>query len=745
MLSVVRFGAYLMAGLVILALGAYVALTSTTRGWFERDVQLRAELAVRAARQALAAHWSRDSRSGLASVLSDITRDERVMAAAACSDGGELLAATESYPPELSCGALRRVLSADEAKNDTWTLVSNLPAGPIHVSSIPLAVGAVRGRVLIAQDMQYIARRETTTRVQLLIAFLVLAASASVLTVIAGRVAKRGWIASLRRALKGDEPSRDFQPLVRDVRDLVQNLAQERESEAQGGRWSPERLRRVLKEHLHDERVVVVANREPYIHERTPQGGVRVVHPASGLVTAVEPIMRACSGVWVGHGSGSADRETADAKGRLRVPPGEGSYMLRRVWLSPEQERGYYYGFSNEGLWPLCHLAHTRPEFRSEDWEQYRAVNRQFAEAVCEEVESDDPIVLVQDYHFALAPKMIRNLLPRATILTFWHIPWPNAERFGICPWRDEILDGLLGSSILGFHTQQHCNNFFDAVDTYIESRIDRESQAVVQRKRRTLVRPYPISIEWPVQRLCEVPDHAACRREVFKSLGLPSHALLGVGVDRLDYTKGIEERLLAVEQLLARYPEYRGRFCFAQLAAPSRTEIDRYRELTARIEAVAARVNGRWGAGSYKPVLLLRAHHEQPTVFRFLRAADLCYVSSLHDGMNLVAKEFVAARDDCRGVLLLSQFTGAAKELTEALIVNPYDLRQASEAMATALSMPGDEQHDRMMSMRSVVSDLNVYRWAGRMLIDAAQLRRSDRLAGRLSRGVESRVVRLA
>jgi trehalose 6-phosphate synthase len=451
-------------------------------------------------------------------------------------------------------------------------------------------------------------------------------------------------------------------------------------------------------------------------------------------VTALEPVMRACSGVWVAHGSGSADRETVDAHDRIKVPPGEESYLVRRVWLTEQEEAGYYYGFSNEGLWPLCHVAHTRPEFRGQDWEQYRRVNQKFADAVCSEVDSDDPIILVQDYHFALAPSMIRNRLPRATILAFWHIPWPNPERFGICPWRNELLEGLLGSSILGFHTQQFCNNFLDAIDTFVESRIDREANAVVQGSRRTLVRPYPISIEWPVRWLRDLPSHEDCKREVFQRLGLSDDMWLGVGVDRLDYTKGIEERLQAVDQLLERYPEFRGRFSFAQLAAPSRTRIGRYQELNDRVEALAEQINQRWAQGSYRPIILFRAHHEPPVVFRFFRAADVCYVSSLHDGMNLVAKEFVAARDDERGVLVLSQFAGAAKELTEALIVNPYDLRQASDALAVALKMRVPEQRERMRAMRSLISELNVYRWAGRMLVDAAQLRHRERLVGRLS-----------
>jgi trehalose 6-phosphate synthase len=438
--------------------------------------------------------------------------------------------------------------------------------------------------------------------------------------------------------------------------------------------------------------------------------------------------------VWVAHGSGSADRETADAHGRLRVPPGEESYTLRRVWLTPEQERGYYYGFSNEGLWPLCHVAHTRPTFRSGDWDHYRDVNEAFAEAVCREAQQDDPIVLVQDYHFALLPRMIRRKLPRATVLTFWHIPWPNAERVGICPWKAELLDGLLGSSILGFHTQLHCNNFIESVDRYLETRIDREAFAVYCEGRPTLVRPYPISIEWPNHWVGQVPPVGDCRRAVFAELDLPPTVRLGVGVDRLDYTKGIEERLLAVERLFERHPDLVGGFVFVQLAAPSRSAIEDYRNLDERVSAIADRVNARFRRGRWQPIALRRAHHEPQDVFRFYRAADLCYVSSLHDGMNLVAKEFVAARDDERGALILSTFAGAARELTEALVVNPYDLDEAADALAAALRMEPHEQRDRMRAMRDYLSEFNVYRWAGRMLIDASRVRQREQMAGRLS-----------
>jgi trehalose 6-phosphate synthase len=655
------------------------------------------------------------------------------MGAAACSFQSNLLAATESYPSEFSCrSVMERMQSEVSSDANAWSMTAELPSGQIHLSvtRIDDEDKAPAGVVVLVHDLSYLTRREQTTRDLLVGAFFIMAAGASLVTLVAARLARRGWTLDLRRALAGGATS-EFQPLVRDVRSLAARLAEENEREARGGRWSPERLRNTLRQHLQGERVVILANREPYVHEKTDEG-LRVLHPASGLVTALEPVMRACSGVWVAHGSGSADRETVDASDRVRVPPGEESYEVRRVWLSESEENGYYYGFANEGLWPLCHVAHTRPVFRAEDYEHYARVNRKFAHAVCEEVDSDDPIVLVQDYHFALAPKMIRERLPRATIITFWHIPWPGAERMGICPWREELISGLLGSSVVGFHTQQHCNNFIDSVDAFMESRIDREANAVFQRTRKTLVRPYPISIEWPVHWLHKVPSVAESRISIRRELGLADDTLLGIGVDRLDYTKGIEERLLAVDALLMRYPEFRGRFVFVQVAAPSRTKIPRYRELNERVEVVAAEINQKWADGGYRPIALLRAHHEPIAVFRYYRAADLCYVSSLHDGMNLVAKEFVAARDDEQGALILSQFTGAARDLTEALIVNPYDIRQAGEAFAAALRMSPDEQRERMRSMRRFVSEFNVYRWAGRMLVDAAELRRKERLTGR-------------
>ena len=746
MRQTLKFLIGLLLSLAVLTLVTSVIVQRTSQRWFENDTRLRAELVVSGASEALGVHWNHEDRRELERTLGEITLDERIMAAAACDANLTLLAATPAFPRKFSCDEIgprvRPTAESPAAQWTSWHETTALPGGPVMISAIPVKYdGEPLGFVLLLHDLSYLQHRETQTTRFILVAFGFVALAAAAATLLLAHFSWRGWSDELRRLARGEPPKRpEFQPLLRDVRELVDRIMVEWETDPGGAIWTPQRLKQTLFRYLHGERVVIVANREPYIHERNAGGDIVVRHPASGLVTALEPVMAACSGVWVAHGSGSADRDVVDANSHILVPPGEESYAIRRLWLSKEEEAGYYYGFANEGLWPLCHIADARPSFRTGDWRFYQEVNRRFAEAACEEVDSDDPIILVQDYHFALVPQLIRERLPQATVLMFWHIPWPNSERFGICPWGKEILQGMLGNSIIGFHTQFHCNNFMDCVDRYLESRIDREDNAVVQNNRATLVRPYPISLEWPVHWLKTAPSPEECRASVFAELGLRPDALLGVGVDRLDYTKGVEERFLAVERLLELYPNFRGRFTFVQLAAPSRTLIERYRQLNDAVEKIAGRINERFGSGSYRPIILYRAHHEPPTVFRYYRAADLCYVSSLHDGMNLVAKEFVAARDDERGVLILSQFTGAARELTEALVVNPYDIDEATSAIATAINMPPEEQRERMRSMRAFLAEFNVYRWAGRMLADAARLRHHERLAGRLAEsGVET------
>jgi trehalose 6-phosphate synthase len=488
--------------------------------------------------------------------------------------------------------------------------------------------------------------------------------------------------------------------------------------------WSPDTLRKILADDLPETQVIVVSNREPYIHN-TRDDGIELLVPASGLVSALEPITRACAGTWIAYGGGTADRLTVDENDRVEVPPGNPSYTLRRVWLTEEEYQAYYLGFANEGLWPLCHIAFTRPIFRASDWQAYEAVNRKFADTVVAEARNERPIVLVQDYHFALLPRMIRERLPEAIIITFWHIPWPNSEVYSICPWRERILEGLLGSSIIGFHTQFHANNFTESVDRILESRIERADAAISYGGQTTLVHAYPISIEWPAELLARLPAVEECRARVRERFGLPANVKLCVGVERLDYTKGIPDRFHALGELFTRYPEWLGKVVFLQVAAPSRGTLPAYRQLHEECLRYAEELNQRYGSENYNPVLMLAEHHSQEQVYEIYRAADICMVTSLHDGMNLVAKEFVAARDDEQGVLLLSTFAGASRELLEALIVNPYDATMMGEALLQALTMTPDEQRERMRPMREMIRDNNVYRWAGSMLLDAARLRK--------------------
>jgi trehalose 6-phosphate synthase len=482
--------------------------------------------------------------------------------------------------------------------------------------------------------------------------------------------------------------------------------------------WTEERLRQFGNLRVPGP-LFVVSNREPVSHVWSG-GQVRTQTPASGLVTAMEPILRACGGVWVAHGSGEADREVVDARGRIGVPAEHPRYMLRRVWLSPEEEEGYYYGFANEGLWPLCHIAHTRPLFRPEDWACYREVNEKFAAALAEESEGlEAPLMLIQDYHFALLPALVKQARPDARVALFWHIPWPNSEAFGICPWQDELLRGMLGADLVGFHTQYHCNNFLETVERALEARVDWEHFSVTRGQHVTYVKPFPISVAPPDPG--EAP--AVSREAVLERLGVTAD-FLGVGVERADYTKGLPERFRALGRFFERYPAYRERLVFVQVAAPSRTRIPRYQELKVEIEGIVGEVNRRFQTKGWRPIVYLDRHHDHHEIQPLYRHADFCMVTALHDGMNLVAKEFVAAREDEDGVLVLSRFTGAARELRDAVLVNPYDVDGMAEAVRAALEMPKAERQTRMARMRQTVSEHNIYRWAGLLLEELSRIR---------------------
>ncbi len=488
--------------------------------------------------------------------------------------------------------------------------------------------------------------------------------------------------------------------------------------------WDALALGGLLSSRLAGDQIIVVSNRQPFAHDRLNED-VTLMQPASGLVTALEPVERACSGTWIAHGSGSCDRDFVDRADRCPAPAATESYSLRRIWLTAEEQRGYCDGFSNSGLWPLCHMVHVRPVFDQSDWQHYRAINARFADAVVREARGPDPIVLVQDYHLALVPAMVRAQLPHATIVSFWHIPWPHPEQMGVCPWLPALLEGLLGSDIVGFQTPQHGHNFAELAGRSGKRASQGDTPEILQRGHTTLVRDYPISIAWPTAaETAALPSVESCRREAQSMWSLAPQGKLIVGVDRFDYTKGIMERLHAFEQLLDTHPQWQGRVRFVQIAAPTRTGLKEYTDFQTQVRAEVGRINARFAVGGDGPIVLLDAHHDRTALDALYRSADVCLVTSLHDGMNLVCKEFVAARDDEQGVLVLSQFAGAANELGTALIVNPYHTVQVANALDQALCMPSSEQRRRMRALRETVKAANVYRWAASMLQDAAALR---------------------
>ncbi|WP_206668720.1 alpha,alpha-trehalose-phosphate synthase (UDP-forming) [Lacisediminimonas profundi] len=721
---------------IVLGLSAYAVVPlvdDLTLRWFVKDLDIRSSLLANTLQEPLQESIAERSRRKVVSLLDRAARDERLLALAFCGPDGNVQYKTSGWPAAVECRDPQVEGAAPQP-------LVKLLQGPVHVKRSRIERdGDYMGDLILVHDMSFIERRSADTRKYVVVLFAILGIVISMITVFIAWLSWRGWITAMKGLLRGEltpqlgssNSSPAVQPLLSDLRALVHELNLERRQQVGSGQtWTPERLRELLRDELAGDEILVLSNREPYIHQRTADG-IEVSRPASGLVTAVEPVMRACSGTWIAHGAGSADRETVDKNDRVQVPPGQPSYMLRRVWLSKKEEQGYYYGFANEGLWPLCHIAHVRPVFRVTDWEEYVAVNRRFADTVVAEARTDNPVVMVQDYHFALVPAMVRERLPKATILTFWHIPWPNPESFGICPWREEILKGLLGSTILGFHTAFHCKNFMETVERYLEARIEQEASMISFGGKLTQVEAYPISIAWPEDDRSPSIEH--CKLEVRRLNALPATHRIAVGVDRLDYTKGILERFQAVERMLELHPEMIGKFSLITIAAPSRSSLDEYQNFEARVRALAQRINSRFSDGGPAPIILRIAHHDHDEVQRYYRAAEVCMVTSLHDGMNLVAKEYAAARDDERGVLMLSQFTGAARELAEALIVNPYHIEQGAETLYRALTMPEAEQRERMRSMRALLKDFNIYRWAGRMLNDAARLRRRERIQAKI------------
>jgi alpha,alpha-trehalose-phosphate synthase [UDP-forming] len=715
----------------------------TQRRNLRSDLSRRAEIIADSLQESVEQMLDRNAEKGLQRLVDRFGQREHLQGVALYDPAGQLIAITPALDPTFRTPP---GVATTAEQHDTG-LGEFVKGQPLHIYALTVhRSDQVAGTLAVFHDTTYIddqvARTLRDSLINALVQTVLIAGLAFILvrwTLTGPLTRTANWLRTLRT---GEARPQDDLPqgplfdriqkeathLARDLKDARATAEEEaRLRESNVSIWTAERLRVSLSNKLQDKPLFVVANREPYMHVYEERDhAIKILVPASGLVTALEPVLLACNGTWVAHGSGNADRETVDAQDHIRVPPDHPTYTLRRVWLSDEEEKGYYQGFANEGLWPLCHIAHTRPIFRPQDWQHYQQANRRFADALLEEMQgTESPIVLVQDYHFALLPRMIKEARADARVAIFWHIPWPNPEVFGICPYQRELIDGLLGADLVGFHTQSHCNNFLETVDRAVEALTEWDRFAVNRQGHVTRVRPYPISVAFqePTLAVNEARNAGAERAALCAELGIEA-SLLGVGVDRVDYTKGIIERFRGIERFLETNPAYQRRFSFVQIGAPSRTDIPRYRQFLDEMSAEADRINARFQAGRWKPIVLLKHHHSHDEISRYYRAANVCLVTSLHDGMNLVAKEFVASRDDNRGVLILSTFAGAALELTDALLVNPYDVQQTADAVLRALNMPEDQEMERMLRMRSNVREHNIYRWAANLLSDLTEIR---------------------
>jgi len=726
-------GGISLAVIVVTAGFSYLEVQEE-RTRLEQDLQRRAVLAADAVREAAEPLVARSARTGYERVLTRFGRRDRGVAI--YDEFGSVLAATLDVKAHL--GPLSPLVTEAIRDNLTVRRFARVGGHTVWTHIVPLErEDRVIGAAATFLDADYLDTREwdlwrrTAVRLGVLILLLTTITWLLVRWTVTRPIARMAeWTKRLKLgepvAPPPDADASLFGPLAGEVTGLARSLARARMSAEEEARlrllgeqiWTEERLKQFVHMRFGTRPIFVVSNREPLSHVFE---GKRIaeLRPASGLVSALEPIMTACGGVWVAHGSGDADRAAGD---RVGLPPSDPMYTLRRVWLDAEEEAGYYYGFSNEGLWPLCHIVHERPQFRAGDWEHYRAVNQRFADVLLEEMEkAEAPIVLIQDYHFALLPRMIKQARPDARVALFWHIPWPNVEAFGICPWPEEILLGMLGADLVGFHTQIHCNNFLETVERMIEGRVEWDDFTAVRGQHTTHILPFPISIAVEEDLDDRVPD----RDTLLTELGTTAD-FLGIGVERLDYTKGLPERLRAIRRFFERWPEYRGRVVFVQIASPSRSRIERYQRLQREVRESIRKINEELGDRDWRPIVYRERHHDHREIAAYYRNADFCLVTALHDGMNLVAKEFIAARDHDSGVLILSRFTGAARELREALLVNPYDIEDTAGAIKRAVEMSREEQKERMARMRSQVREHNVYRWAALLLAELGRMPQS-------------------
>jgi trehalose 6-phosphate synthase/phosphatase len=482
-----------------------------------------------------------------------------------------------------------------------------------------------------------------------------------------------------------------------------------------------------------DERLTVVSNREPYEHRWGEDvGEVLVRRPAGGLTSALDPLLQAVGGVWIAWGSGDADAAVVDQDDRVRVPPEDPRYTVRRLWLDQHDVSRYYLGYSNQFLWPLCHYRPALTRVRARYWERYRRVNRRFADAVLDEARLHDSVVWFHDYHLALASAFVRARRPELSLAHFWHIPWPPLEIFEVTPQASALIAGLLANDLMGFQLSSHRSNFLRCAQALVGAEIDWSAHTATLDEHVCHVRSFPISIDvdaFVAAATAPGADEAVAR---LRDRYCPPGGQFGIGVDRMDYSKGLPEKLKALDFLWERYPEYRGRFTFVQVGVPSRTDIEAYDELTQKVDRLVREINERYGTADWQPVHLIKQSLPAERLALLYRSADICIVASLRDGMNLVAKEFVACQTDARGVLLLSRFAGAAQELGHALQVNPYDPEEFARILRDALALPAEQRAEMIVRARDELR--TIYDWMSDIFAEWGAVRGGARLPADLA-----------
>ena len=487
--------------------------------------------------------------------------------------------------------------------------------------------------------------------------------------------------------------------------------------------WTKDSLKKVIQEKLgKDHKLILASNREPYIHEYsgTKLNWSRAI---SGLTIALDPVMQTCNGIWVAHGSGDGDQAVVDKYDKIKVPPDKPRYTLKRVWLTKEEEDGYYNGYANQALWPLSHIVYQMPSFLPDHWEYYKKVNERFARAILPEVKNQHASVWLQDYHLTLCARYIKEASPDTKVSLFWHIPWPNPEAFRICPQKKEILEGLLANDLLGFHIKYYCDNFMATVKTELEAKVDWEDFSITYKGHKTLVKSFPISVD--AEGIAQLASSAAATKRV-KNIPQeidPVYKTMALSIDRVDYTKGIIQKMKAVDRFLEKYPKYVGNFIYVQLGVLSRIRIKAYKQLIDDIQGLAGEINWKYKSGAWYPIVLVNKRIDYLAQISYYRAADLCLVGSLHDGMNLVAKEYIMANTDNRGMLVLSQFTGSARELKDAVLVNPYDLDGFARGIRRAIEMSPQKKREKLKKMKEVIGENNIYYWAGQFINELVKL----------------------